>query len=116
MGRIKYSPMARSEKTAVPASETVAVFTASMLLSAMYFGSLDNRSLRSLESSVSLAKSSTVYAVELYEVLPAKKSAKADDFRGDIVSADEDIDLAIHIELSIHKSLYFPYHYLLYII
>lgn len=28
----------------------------------------------------------------------AKKSVKANEFRGDIVSADEDIDLALHIE------------------
>lgn len=38
----------------------------------------------------------------------AKKSAKADDFRGDIVSADEDIDLAIHIECKCHKSWSLP--------
>lgn len=38
----------------------------------------------------------------------AKKSAKADDFRGDIVPADEDIDLAIHIECKNHKSWSLP--------
>jgi len=38
----------------------------------------------------------------------AKKSAKADDFRGDIVPADEDIDLALHIEAKSHKTIKLP--------
>lgn len=38
----------------------------------------------------------------------AKKSAKADDFRGDIVPADEDVDLAIHVECKNHKTWSLP--------
>ena len=34
----------------------------------------------------------------------AKKSAKADDFRGDIVPADEDLVLNLHIEAKCHKT------------
>lgn len=38
----------------------------------------------------------------------AKKSAKAEEFRGDIVSIDKDIDLAIHIECKDHKTWSLP--------
>lgn len=38
----------------------------------------------------------------------AKKSSKADDFRGDIVSVDKDIDLKLHIECKDHKSWSLP--------
>lgn len=38
----------------------------------------------------------------------AKKSAKANDFRGDIVPADEDIELVIHIECKNHKTWSLP--------
>ena len=38
----------------------------------------------------------------------AKKSAKADDFRGDIVPADEDIELSLHIEAKCHKTWSLP--------
>lgn len=38
----------------------------------------------------------------------AKKSAKATDFRGDIVPADEDVDLLIHIECKNHKTWSLP--------
>lgn len=38
----------------------------------------------------------------------AKKSSKADDFRGDIVSVDKDIDLKLHIECKNHKSWSLP--------
>lgn len=38
----------------------------------------------------------------------AKKSVKADEFRGDIVSADEDIDLGLHIECKNAQSWSLP--------
>lgn len=38
----------------------------------------------------------------------AKKSVKADEFRGDIVSADEDIELALHIECKNAKTWSLP--------
>ena len=38
----------------------------------------------------------------------AKKSAKADDFRGDIVPADEDIELSLHIECKNAKTWSLP--------
>lgn len=38
----------------------------------------------------------------------AKKSAKADDFRGDIVPADEDIELSLHIECKNSKTWSLP--------
>ena len=38
----------------------------------------------------------------------AKKSAKADDFRGDIVPADEDIELSLHIEAKCCKQWTVP--------
>ena len=38
----------------------------------------------------------------------AKKYAKADDFRGDIVPADEDIDLSLHIECKNAKTWSLP--------
>ena len=38
----------------------------------------------------------------------AKKSAKADDFRGDIVPADEDVELLLHIECKNCKSWSLP--------
>ena len=38
----------------------------------------------------------------------AKKSAKADDFRGDIVPADEDIELSLHIECKCQKTWSLP--------
>ena len=38
----------------------------------------------------------------------AKKSAKADEFRGDIVSADKDLDLSLHIECKNAKSWSLP--------
>ena len=38
----------------------------------------------------------------------AKKSAKANDFRGDIVPADEDIDLVLHIECKNAKTWSLP--------
>lgn len=38
----------------------------------------------------------------------AKKSAKAGDFRGDIVPADEDIDLSIHVECKNAKTWSLP--------
>ena len=38
----------------------------------------------------------------------AKKSAKANDFRGDIVPADEDVELALHIECKNHKTWSLP--------
>lgn len=38
----------------------------------------------------------------------AKKSAKADDFRGDIVPADEDIELMLHIECKNAKTWSLP--------
>ena len=38
----------------------------------------------------------------------AKKSAKADEFRGDIVSLDENVDLLLHIEAKNHKTWSLP--------
>lgn len=38
----------------------------------------------------------------------AKKSAKADDFRGDIVPADEEIELSLHIECKNAKTWSLP--------
>ena len=38
----------------------------------------------------------------------AKKSVKADEFRGDIVSADESIELALHIECKCQKTWSLP--------
>lgn len=38
----------------------------------------------------------------------AKKSAKADDFRGDIVPADDSIDLSLHIECKNAKTWSLP--------
>lgn len=38
----------------------------------------------------------------------AKKSVKANEFRGDIVSADEDIDLSLHIECKNSKTWSLP--------
>lgn len=38
----------------------------------------------------------------------AKKSVKANEFRGDIVSADEDIDLSLHIECKNAKTWSLP--------
>lgn len=38
----------------------------------------------------------------------AKKSKKADDFRGDIVSVNKDVDLLIHIECKNHKNWALP--------
>lgn len=38
----------------------------------------------------------------------AKKSAKADDFRGDIIPADEDIELSLHIECKNSKTWSLP--------
>ena len=38
----------------------------------------------------------------------AKKSAKANDFRGDIVPADEDIDLSLHVECKCAKTWSLP--------
>ena len=38
----------------------------------------------------------------------AKKSAKADDFRGDIIPADEDIELSLHIECKCQKTWSLP--------
>ena len=38
----------------------------------------------------------------------AKKSEKAEEFRGDIVSVDKDIDLMLHIECKNHKSWSLP--------
>ena len=38
----------------------------------------------------------------------AKKSTKADEFRGDIVSIDENVDLQLHIECKCHKTWSLP--------
>lgn len=38
----------------------------------------------------------------------AKKSSKADEFRGDIVSLDENVELVLHIEAKNHKSWSLP--------
>lgn len=38
----------------------------------------------------------------------AKKSAKADDFRGDIVPADEDVNLTLHVECKNAKTWSLP--------
>lgn len=38
----------------------------------------------------------------------AKKSVKADEFRGDIVSADEDLELSLHIECKNTKTWSLP--------
>ena len=38
----------------------------------------------------------------------AKKSTKADEFRGDIVALDENVDLVLHIECKSHKTWSLP--------